>query len=111
MQLSVDRLHVTLDRHPILDGVDIEARPGDFVGLVGPNGSGKSTLLRAVYRSLRPAAGVVKVGGDDIWELGPRAAALRTAAVLQDGTGSTGGLTVTETIALGRAPHHGLLGR
>ncbi|MEU1117649.1 MULTISPECIES: ABC transporter ATP-binding protein [unclassified Streptomyces] len=111
MRLTVDRLHVTLDRHPILDGVDLEARPGDFVGLVGPNGSGKSTLLRAVYRSLRPAEGVVRVGGDDIWELAPRAAALRTAAVLQEGTGSTGGLTVTETIALGRAPHHGLLER
>ncbi|MEU9193238.1 ABC transporter ATP-binding protein [Streptomyces hundungensis] len=111
MRLSVDQLHVTLDRHRILGGVDIEAGPGDFVGLVGPNGSGKSTLLRAVYRSLRPADGVVRVGGDDIWELGSRAAALRTAAVLQDGTGSTGGLTVTETIALGRAPHHGLLGR
>ncbi|WP_405945240.1 ABC transporter ATP-binding protein [Streptomyces sp. NBC_00932] len=111
MRLTVDQLHVTLDHHPILDGVDIEANPGDLVGLVGPNGSGKSTLLRAVYRSLRPAGGAVRVGGDDIWELSPRAAALRTAAVLQDGSGEAGGLTVTEAIALGRAPHHGLLGR
>ncbi|MEU5092672.1 ABC transporter ATP-binding protein [Streptomyces sp. NPDC021356] len=111
MRLNVDRLHITFDRHLILNGVDIDARPGDLVGLVGPNGSGKSTLLRAVYRSLRPADGAVRVGDDDIWKLSPRAAALRTAAVLQDGTGSSGGLTVTETIALGRAPHHGLLGR
>ncbi|MFI5663688.1 ABC transporter ATP-binding protein [Streptomyces sp. NPDC051684] len=111
MRLTVDRLHITLDHHSILNGVDIDARPGDVVGLVGPNGSGKSTLLRAVYRSLRPADGAVRVGDDDIWRLSPRAAALRTAAVLQDGTGSTGGLTVIETVALGRAPHHGLLGR
>ncbi|MEU4048224.1 ABC transporter ATP-binding protein [Streptomyces olivaceus] len=111
MKLVVDRLHVTLDRTPILRGVTLEARKGDIVGLVGPNGSGKSTLLRTVYRSLRPADGAVRVGEDDVWELPPRAAARRTAAVLQDAGGSTAGLTVAEIVALGRAPHHGLLGR
>lgn len=111
MKLTVDRLHITLDRNPILHGVSLDAHKGDIVGLVGPNGSGKSTLLRAVYRSLRPADGVVKVGDDDVWTLSARAAARRTAAVLQDATGNTTGLTVTEIVALGRAPHHGLLGR
>ncbi|MGW3952440.1 ABC transporter ATP-binding protein [Streptomyces sp. NPDC004752] len=111
MKLIVDRLRITLDRNPILREVSLEARAGDIVGLVGPNGSGKSTLLRAVYRSLRPADGAVRVGEDDVWELSPRAAARRTAAVLQDAGGSTTGLTVTEIVALGRAPHHGLLGR
>ncbi|MGW4490798.1 ABC transporter ATP-binding protein [Streptomyces sp. NPDC004376] len=111
MRLIVDRLHITLDRTPVLRDASLEARPGDIVGLVGPNGSGKSTLLRAVYRSLRPADGVVRVGDDDVWTLSARAAARRTAAVLQDAGASTTGLTVTEIVALGRAPHHGLLGR
>ncbi|MBU3869626.1 ABC transporter ATP-binding protein [Streptomyces sp. 4503] len=111
MKLTVDRLHVTLDHNPILRDVSLEAREGDIVGLVGPNGSGKSTLLRAVYRSLRPADGAVRVGEDNVWELSPRAAARRTAAVLQDAGGNTTGLTVTEIVALGRVPHHGLLGR
>ncbi|MGW1323173.1 ABC transporter ATP-binding protein [Streptomyces antibioticus] len=111
MKLIVDRLHVTLDRTPILRDVSLEARAGDIVGLVGPNGSGKSTLLRTVYRSLRPAGGVVRVGEDDVWELSARAAARRTAAVLQDAGGNTTGLTVGEIVALGRSPHHGLLGR
>ncbi|WP_275558096.1 ABC transporter ATP-binding protein [Streptomyces sp. 5-6(2022)] len=111
MKLTVDRLHVTLDHNPILRDVSLEARKGDIVGLVGPNGSGKSTLLRTVYRSLRPADGVVRVGEDSVWELSPRAAARRTAAVLQDAGGNTTGLTVTEIVALGRVPHHGLLGR
>ncbi|WDO10597.1 ABC transporter ATP-binding protein [Streptomyces murinus] len=111
MKLIVDRLHVTLDRNPVLRGVSLEVGQGDIVGLVGPNGSGKSTLLRTVYRSLRPATGVVRVGDDDVWELSPRAAARRTAAVLQDTGGNTTGLTVTEIVSLGRAPHHGLLGR
>ena len=111
MKLTVDQLRITLDHRPILHAVSLEARTGDVVGLIGPNGSGKSTLLRAVYRSLRPADGVVAVGGDDVWALSARAAARRTAAVLQDATGSTSGLTVTEIVSLGRAPHHGLLGR
>ncbi|GAA3100755.1 hypothetical protein GCM10017687_09870 [Streptomyces echinatus] len=110
MKLTVDRLHITLDRRPILRDVRLEAEKGDIVGLVGPNGSGKSTLLRTVYRSLRPAGGVVEVGGDDVWRLSARAAARRTAAVLQD-TGAVTGLSVIETVALGRTAHHGLLGR
>ncbi|MYS86761.1 ABC transporter ATP-binding protein [Embleya scabrispora] len=111
MKLTIDRLHITLDRQPILRDVTLEADKGDIVGLVGPNGSGKSTLLRAVYRSLRPTRGVVRVGGDDVWALSPRAAARRAAAVLQDSTGNTTGLSVTEIVSLGRSPHHGLLDR
>lgn len=111
MKLTVDQLHITLDHQPILRDVTLEAAKGAIVGLVGPNGSGKSTLLRTVYRSLRPAGGVVRVGGDDVWALSARTAARRTAAVLQDATGNTTGLTVTEIVALGRSPHHGLLGR
>ncbi|TVL91399.1 ABC transporter ATP-binding protein [Streptomyces sp. SAJ15] len=111
MKLTVEQLHVTLDKQPILSDVSLEANKGDIVGLVGPNGSGKSTLLRAVYRSLRPERGVVRVDGDDVWSLSPRAAARRTAAVLQDGGGSPTGLRVREIVALGRTPHHGLLGR
>ncbi|CAM5659585.1 ABC transporter ATP-binding protein [Streptomyces griseorubiginosus] len=111
MKLTVDQLHITLDRTPILHNVSLEAREGDIVGLVGPNGSGKSTLLRAVYRSLRPAEGAVRIGDDDVWALSPRAAARRTGTVLQDAGGNTTGLTVTEIVALGRAPHHGLLSR
>ncbi|WP_413760086.1 ABC transporter ATP-binding protein [Streptomyces sp. MMBL 11-3] len=111
MRLTVDRIRITLDRTPILRDVSLEAHKGDIVGLVGPNGSGKSTLLRAVYRSLRPANGAVRVGGDDVWTLSARTAARRTAAVLQDSGGDTTGLTVADIVALGRSPHHGLLGR
>ncbi|WP_145504075.1 ABC transporter ATP-binding protein [Streptomyces sp. CFMR 7] len=111
MKLTVDQVHVELEGTPVLQGVDLEVLPGAVVGLVGPNGSGKSTLLRTVYRSLRPTKGVVRVGEDDVWRLAPRTAARHTAAVLQDPAGSTGGLSVTEIVELGRTPHHGLVGR
>ena len=50
---------------PILDGVDLELAPGEFVVLAGANGSGKSTLLRLSLGLLHPAAGSVRVLGGD----------------------------------------------
>jgi len=46
-----------------LDGIDVYARPGEFVSLVGPSGCGKSTLLRTVADLLAPTLGTVTVAG------------------------------------------------
>jgi len=48
---------------PVLRGVDLHVRPGEFVTLVGANGAGKTTLLRIVSTLLRPTAGEVTIGG------------------------------------------------
>lgn len=109
-RLDIAGLAVDLAGVPVLREVDLTVEPGTVVGLVGPNGSGKSTLLRTIYKSVRPVAGTVLIDGDDVRGLSARAAARRTGAVLQDSTGSAG-LTVAETVALGRNPHHGLLSR
>jgi zinc transport system ATP-binding protein len=50
---------------PVLEGVQLSLRPGEFVALVGPNGSGKSTLLRVVLGLLSPGAGTVRLFGED----------------------------------------------
>jgi iron complex transport system ATP-binding protein len=54
---------------------------------------------------------VVQVDGDDVWALTARSAARRTAAVLQDASSCPTGMSVAEAVALGRTPHHGLIGR
>lgn len=46
-----------------LDGVDLEVRRGEALGIIGRNGAGKSTLLKVVSRILRPTAGRVWVRG------------------------------------------------
>lgn len=52
---------------PVLMGIDLEVRRGEFVLLVGPSGCGKSTLLHTIYGLEQPTSGTVFVENDDIW--------------------------------------------
>ncbi len=45
---------------PVVAGVDLEVRAGDFLGIVGPNGGGKTTLFRGLLGLLPPLAGRVE---------------------------------------------------
>ncbi|MBI1943313.1 MAG: ABC transporter ATP-binding protein [Betaproteobacteria bacterium] len=49
-----------------VDGVDLEARHGELVGLIGPNGAGKTTLFHALSGVLAPDAGRLLVAGEDL---------------------------------------------
>lgn len=48
-----------------VQGIDMEAYPGEVTALVGPNGSGKTTLLLVLATLLVPDAGRVRVAGFD----------------------------------------------
>jgi len=50
---------------PVLAGVDLAVRSGQFVALVGANGSGKTTLVKHFVGLLRPQRGQVRVAGQD----------------------------------------------
>ena len=110
MQLTVAGVSVEIDGTRIVSDVDLVVEPGEIVGLVGPNGSGKTTLLRAVYRALRPVAGVITLDSDDLWSLSAKQAARRRAIVTQH-DGAPVEFSVEEVVAMGRMPHKGLLDR
>ncbi len=53
-------------RFVAVQGLDLEVRRGEIFGFLGPNGAGKTTTIRMVAGILRPTAGEVFVGGDDL---------------------------------------------
>jgi len=55
-----------------VDGVDLEVRPREILGLVGESGSGKSTLGRLLIRLLEPDEGSIRFDGTDLLALAPR---------------------------------------
>ena len=52
-----------------LDGVTLEIREGEFVGITGPSGSGKSTLLHMVGLLDEPSGGSISIRGTDVLAL------------------------------------------
>ncbi len=50
--LTVEGLRVTLDRQPILSGLNLTVVRGDNLAIIGPNGSGKTIFFRALIGSI-----------------------------------------------------------
>ena len=59
-------LRIARGGRAILRGVDIEARPGEVLGVLGPSGAGKSTLFRALVGEDPPDDGTVVLEGKDV---------------------------------------------
>ncbi len=72
----------TFSGRPVLDGLDLEVRPGDIVGLLGANGAGKTTLLEVLTGLSPPSAGSAQLFGTEAMEA-PAAAKARLGFVPQ----------------------------
>lgn len=55
--------------HPVLQGIDLEARKGETLLVLGESGIGKSTLLKLILRLLLPDSGTIRVFGNEIGDL------------------------------------------
>jgi lipopolysaccharide transport system ATP-binding protein len=73
-----------------LDGLNLEVRRGEMLGIVGHNGAGKSTLLKILSRITRPTTGEVEIFG-------------RVGSLLEVGTGFHPDLTGRENVYLNGA--------
>ncbi|TVT60506.1 ABC transporter ATP-binding protein [Amycolatopsis rhizosphaerae] len=110
MKLVFDGVAAGYTELPAVHHATLTIAQGEFVAVIGPNGSGKSTLLKTVYRALRPRAGTVLLGDEDVWAARHRDVARRVGVLGQDPPGGYD-FTAREAVRLGRYPHLGAFDR
>ncbi len=69
---------------PVLDGVSLEVKAGEMIGLVGPSGAGKSTLINLVMRLYDVDEGTVFIDGVDIRDYNTECFHSQIGVVLQE---------------------------
>ncbi len=82
-------------------GIDLEVREGELVCLIGANGAGKTTTLKAIAAMVRPSGGEIRLRGETIGGLTSFELVRRGLALVPEGRGVFGRLTVRENLEMG----------
>ena len=99
--LEVKGLRVAYGGIQAVKGIDLTVAQGELVTLIGANGAGKSTTLKALAGLLRPAAGSIHYNGMDITARPAFELVRQGLALVPEGRGVFGRLTVEENLAMG----------
>ncbi|MEM6850828.1 MAG: ABC transporter ATP-binding protein [Pseudomonadota bacterium] len=86
--IRVRGLRTQFGSHVVHDGLDLDVRRGEIIGVVGGSGTGKSVLLRSIVGLLTPAAGSIEVFGERLTDLSRQdriAVERRWGVLFQDG--------------------------
>jgi branched-chain amino acid transport system ATP-binding protein len=99
--LEVKALEVGYGGIRAVKGVELAVRDGELVTLIGANGAGKTTTLKALSGLLRPSAGCVRYNNRDITGLPAYELVKLGIALVPEGRGVFGRLTIEENLAMG----------
>lgn len=101
--IALKNLRAGYPNRPVLEGVDLDFRPGEVLAILGPNGCGKSTLLRTSNGLLAKSGGEVLVDGVPLGELPARRIAQKIAYLPQ--SRSVPNITAGRMVLHGRFPY------
>ncbi|WP_187969880.1 ATP-binding cassette domain-containing protein [Aquibium microcysteis] len=100
--LEVQNLSVSYGRHRALEGVGVRVSKGEICVILGANGAGKSTLLKTIAGMVKPEAGAaIAMNGRAIAGMKPHRIVEEGIALVPEGRGIFGELTVAENLQLG----------
>ncbi|WP_322515400.1 ABC transporter ATP-binding protein [Rhodopseudomonas palustris] len=102
--LQAERLEAFYGVSQILHGIDLEVGRGEQIALIGRNGMGKTTLLRSLMGLVPACRGQRRLHGDDIAGVPPDAIARRGVALVPEGRGVFGALSVVENLTMAARP-------
>lgn len=104
--LAANDLSYQLGQRWLIENITLSLRPGELVSLIGPNGAGKSTLLRLLTGFYLPHRGNCTLNGKPLsaWSAGRLS---QQRAVMRQQSSMTFPLSVTDVVAMGRAPWPG----
>jgi ATP-binding cassette, subfamily B, bacterial len=99
-EVRLEGVSFAYEQEPVLEEIELEAKPGEAVAIVGPTGAGKTTLVSLVPRFFDPVAGRVTLDGHDLRDLQLRSLREQVALVLQESFLFP--VSLAENIAYGR---------
>ncbi len=100
MKLEIKNLSFAYRDHPVLQDINFDTRPGEFLSVLGPNGVGKSTLFRCILGILRDYQGEILLDGREARGIAQREMASMIAYIPQSHR-PTFGYTVQDTVLMG----------
>lgn len=109
MNLSTEKISVTLGGKEILRDVSYKFSSGKRTAIIGPNGAGKSTLLKVLCLLNEKFSGTVTLDGKDICTIG-RKDLSRVMAILPQERDAPQDTTVKQLVSFGCFPHRKFFG-
>ncbi|MET0631510.1 MAG: ABC transporter ATP-binding protein [Xanthobacteraceae bacterium] len=99
--LRLDDVHVHIGKLHILQGVNLEVKPGECAALLGRNGVGKTTTLRAIMGLAPRTRGTVEFDGIDLSRCPAHEVPRKGIGYVPQGRGIFPNLTVLENLNIG----------
>lgn len=98
---KIDNLHVHYGLSHVIQGVSMEARPGEVVGIFGRNGVGKTTLMKTIAGWVAPSSGEITLNDARLDGLEPDGVCRHEVGFVPEDRRIFPGLSVEENLKLG----------